>query len=502
MAGEEGGAGAGGAAGASGGAAGGHGGAHGGEPVVTQGPGHGTAHAATGDQLPAIKTNGERVVTSEAEDEYPISPRVHTPNPFSRKNTSMDLDDYFAGPRDIAKHSKWPLFLQMHGSILPKLIIPLLFVAAWSSWITVLHEQKIANLAIQSILLTVTGFVVGLGLSFRSSTAYERYAEGRRFWGQLTLTCQSLGRVFWIHVNERPEAPKQDMLSKLTVMNLLVAFCVALKHKLRFEPYAYYDDIGSMIDHLDTFAKDATDDNVFKPRDPNFFKAVGDKLGVSFAASNPRKAVKKATSPTGNLPLEILCYLGAYADEVVGNGQLPVPMTQTMLYNGIQALNDVLTNTERVLNTPLPIAYTIAISQITWIYILVMPFQLVGPLGYMAIPASIVASYIILGMVFIGREIENPFGSDVNDLPLELYCKQVMDDMETIASRPKPRMSDYVQSSRNKVLFPYSDSSYYAWAQRPESALRSALRNRPYANFERTTQTSNGPQNEKGDRNV
>ena len=32
----------------------------------------------------------------------------------------------------------------------------------------------------RSVLLTVLGFVVALALSFRSSTAYERYSEGRK----------------------------------------------------------------------------------------------------------------------------------------------------------------------------------------------------------------------------------------------------------------------------------------------------------------------------------
>lgn len=114
-------------------------------------------------------------------------------------------------------------------------------------------------------------------------------------------------------------------------MNMLVSFAVAVKHRLRFEPYSDYQGLGDLIDHMETFAKDATHDGVFKSKEPNFFKATGDRLGVSFAASNPRKTLKKSTSPTGNLPLEILCYLGAYADEIVANGQLPVPMTQTGL---------------------------------------------------------------------------------------------------------------------------------------------------------------------------
>lgn len=96
------------------------------------------------------------------------------------------------------------------------MIIPLSFVAAWSTAITLLTmlDDRV-DLSVGSVLLTVTGFVVGLGLSFRSSTAYERYAEGRRYWGQMTLTCQQLGRTFWIHVNERPEFQKQDLLAKL-----------------------------------------------------------------------------------------------------------------------------------------------------------------------------------------------------------------------------------------------------------------------------------------------
>jgi ion channel-forming bestrophin family protein len=105
--------------------------------------------------------------------------------------------------------------MQLHGSILPKMIVPLLLLACWASLITALQEQLGVQLGISSVLLTVTGFVVGLGLSFRTSTAYERYAEGRRYWGQLTLTAQSLGRVFWIHTNERPGQEKDDLLGKL-----------------------------------------------------------------------------------------------------------------------------------------------------------------------------------------------------------------------------------------------------------------------------------------------
>jgi Bestrophin, RFP-TM, chloride channel len=89
-------------------------------------------------------------------------------------HTSIELDDYFKGPRDIRHHSKVPIFLRIHGSVLPKMILPLLFVGMWATAITTV-SQYVYNLSVNSVLLTVLGFVVGLALSFRSSTAYGEY---------------------------------------------------------------------------------------------------------------------------------------------------------------------------------------------------------------------------------------------------------------------------------------------------------------------------------------
>lgn len=117
-----------------------------------------------------------------------------------------------------------------------------------------------------------------------------------------------------------------------TALNLLTAFAVALKHKLRFEPYTGYEDLANLIGHLDTFAGHATAETPEQAaiRRPGRVKAVGEYLGISFATSNPRKAIKKATRPLGNLPLEILTYLSSYLDELIDNGQLTVPIYHTI----------------------------------------------------------------------------------------------------------------------------------------------------------------------------
>ncbi|CAK7565742.1 MAG: hypothetical protein SEPTF4163_003667 [Sporothrix epigloea] len=441
---------------------------------------HDHAHDSSQDRPPDMAYSQGRIGATS-----PLPPQMQEFRPAVRQH-SIELDEYFTGPRDIQKHSKWPMFLQMHGSILPKMLLPLLAVGTWSMFVTSVSYFTQRNLGISSILLTVTGFVVGLGLSFRSSTAYERYAEGRRYWAQLMLATQALGRVFWVHAVEREGEKEKDMLTKITSLNLLLGFAVALKHKLRHEPYTGYDDLVHLVGHLDTFAFHATakePEKIHKPK-PNVCKLVGGYLGISFAASNPRKIIKRAKYPLGNLPLEILSYLACFSDEMVTNNQLVIPMHQTLAYNNIAVLNDVLVGTDRVLNTPLPIAYSIAISQITWVYVFLLPFQLYPTLKWVTIPATIVASYIILGILFIGREIENPFGHDVNDLPLESYCAQIAMDLDLLAAKKKHCNRDWVESLDNKVLYPVSMSSWHVWKARGEHRVRDALRARAEISLE------------------
>ncbi|KAE8387952.1 Bestrophin, RFP-TM, chloride channel-domain-containing protein [Aspergillus alliaceus] len=400
---------------------------------------------------------------------------------LDRRNSS-ELDRYFHGPRDLDKHSKWPTFLRMHGSVLPKMILPLCFVAVWATLITLI-SKFVHKLGINNILLTVMGFVVGLALSFRSSTAYERWADGRKYWSLLIQTSRNLARTIWVNTGEREgELGKEDLLGKLTAMNLILAFAVALKHKLRFEPDVAYEDLAGLVGYLDTFAKDAHDRQRLQPPRKSLWKATGEYLGVSFAESNPRKLVKRSKKPLGHLPLEILNHLSAYIDRCIANETLTVSLHQAQAINGLAALNEVVTGTERVLDTPLPAAYSIAISQIAWIYVMSLPFQLYNSLTWVTIPGSIVAAYIILGLATIGSEIENPFGQDVNDLPLDTYCRQIALELDIITAAPAPNVNEFSTRDENMVLYPLSTDSYNEWKDRSVEEIRAALRTKVVAN--------------------
>ncbi|KAF2469662.1 UPF0187-domain-containing protein [Lindgomyces ingoldianus] len=416
----------------------------------------------------------------------------------SRKPTgSVDMEDYFVGPRDMSKHSKWPFFLRMHGSVLPKMILPLTIVAAWSTLITIISEKKY-ELKISSMLLTVLGFVVGLAISFRTSSAYERYAEGRKYWSQLIFVGQNLARTIWIHTNEREgDEGKDDLLAKLTAMNLIVAFATALKHKLRFEPGIDYPDMKELVEYMDTFAR-AAEPEIPQVKESGKMKAIGEFLGVSFAESNPRKRIKRSKKPLGNLPLEILNHLSAYVNCIIENDTCKVVLYQSQAITSIVQLNEVLIGVERVLQTPLPIAYSIAISQITWVYVMMLPFQLWEDLRWVTIPGCIFAAYIILGIAAIGREIENPFGMDVNDLPLEAYCDELANDINIITSNPAPKPADFMRTNANMPMWPLSQSGYESWRMRSKQEIRDALMTKTKADM--TVRRSMNP--ERGTRST
>lgn len=139
-------------------------------------------------------------------------------------------------------------------------------------------------------------------------------------------------------------------------------------------------------------------------------------------------------------------------------------------------MTECMTECERVLNTPLPIAYKISFSQITLIYLYTLPLQLYPSLGYLTIPMTVVAAYIILGLATIGGTLENPFGSDTNDLPLDSYCQELASELDMITSRPARSLSDFMKKDENLVLHPISRSGYKQWMSRSDVDIRDALK--------------------------
>jgi len=223
----------------------------------------------------------------------------------------------------------------------------------------------------------------------------------------MVLTTRNLARIVWIHAAERDgDLGKEDLIGKLyhpqfeevnkprTCINNLLGFVVATKYRLRHQPLYNYSDLRPLIQNLSTFAKTAyLNDGQPPQRKYSVFRQAGQYLGIPGTSSDPLKPLRKGPRYFGNLPFEILTYLSAYMEIIIRNNTLKVSIMQTQVMNNLSTLLDCLTGMERVLGTPLPVAYNIAISQITWAYILILPFQLVIPLGWVAIPGTIGLSF-------------------------------------------------------------------------------------------------------------
>lgn len=82
------------------------------------------------------KSRGLRI---EIQDITPLKSRLDTETSLHKRLTEEAVT-YFEGPRDIQRHSKFPLFMRMNGGILPKMILPLAFIGIWATGVILIHK--------------------------------------------------------------------------------------------------------------------------------------------------------------------------------------------------------------------------------------------------------------------------------------------------------------------------------------------------------------------------
>ncbi|BAZ69138.1 hypothetical protein NIES4106_39090 [Fischerella sp. NIES-4106] len=111
-------------------------------------------------------------------------------------------------------------------------------------------------------------------------------------------------------------------------------------------------------------------------------------------------------------------------------------------------LVDNLDACERILKTPIPLAYVIHLKQLLLLYCVLLPFQIVESFGWLTglIVASI--SFTLFGIEAIGLEIENPFGYDINYLQLDAICNTIKPNIGDLIS-----LSPSTRSHTEKVCY-------------------------------------------------
>ncbi|KIJ15808.1 hypothetical protein PAXINDRAFT_99189 [Paxillus involutus ATCC 200175] len=135
------------------------------------------------------------------------------------------------------------------------------FFGAWAAAVCLIND-KVHSLALQPTLLTVGGTVLGFVISFRTTTSYDRYNEGRRLWSQIVFATRTFARTVWFHVPEdttgddtlpKDEAKVRTLIEKKTVINLLEGYAAATKHYLRGEDGIAYKDVHPFVQYLPSY---------------------------------------------------------------------------------------------------------------------------------------------------------------------------------------------------------------------------------------------------------
>ncbi|KAG8719951.1 hypothetical protein FRC08_001552 [Ceratobasidium sp. 394] len=183
--------------------------------------------------------------------------------------------DHFVGGLPVfhtSNQSIWTLANAFFATALCRAWNLIVLSTLWATCITLICE-KVRDLSIQPALLTVYGIVVGFVISYRTSSSFERYNEGRKLWSTIILATRTFSRTVWFHVpdspksesTEKPDSEQEDpkkadqarariLVEKCTVINLLEAFSVATKHYLRREDGTDYVDLYHLVKFLPVYA--------------------------------------------------------------------------------------------------------------------------------------------------------------------------------------------------------------------------------------------------------
>ena len=100
--------------------------------------------------------------------------------------------------------------------------------------------------------------------------------------------------------------------------------------------------------------------------------------------------------------------------------------------SSLDDLQGVLRALDRIRFTPLPFAYVNQLKVFMMIYLGTLPLVLIPKFDYMTLVGMFFAVYAFVGIEEIGLEIEDPFGDDPNDLPIEQICQGTKRDVAEI----------------------------------------------------------------------
>ncbi len=292
------------------------------------------------------------------------------------------------------------IFLLWRGSILPRIGPALLLNVVIAVLVTLAHGSLGAlKIPIGTVPFSLIGLPLAIFLGFRNSAAYDRFWEARKLWGEVILRARGLARQCQSLIDgDGPADHRRGGLDDLRVRMTLraAAFAHALRHQLR---------------------------NTDPQPDTRPYLC---------------EAESQAMQGFSNKPHFLLLRMGADLQEAVKSGRVE-PCLAANVDDTLSALGGAAAACERIRGTPIPFAYTLLLHRTAYLYCYLLPFGLVDSIGFMTPFVVLIIAYTFFGLDALGDEIEEPFGLEPNDLPLEALCRALEIDLrESVGDTAPP----------------------------------------------------------------
>lgn len=260
----------------------------------------------------------------------------------------------------------------------------LLFISLFSlglAYVIPKYFHHLNNLDKLFQVYSVIGFVISLLLVFRTNTAYDRWWEGRKIWGQLVNDTRNL--------SIKLHSLKLPLEEKIYFADMIVNFVFAMKEHLR--------------------------------------------NGVDFETLTLSKVDFEELQNSKHVPLKISSKMYNRLHELKQKNVLS-EAELLILDKNLNGLMDACGACERIKNTPIPYSYSLFIKKFIFIYTITLPLAFVTTFGYFTALITTFIFYALASMEVLAEEIEDPFGADDNDLPTDELAEKIKVNIkETLA---------------------------------------------------------------------
>jgi putative membrane protein len=174
-------------------------------------------------------------------------------------------------------------------------------------------------------------------------------------------------------------------------------------------------------------ADDTINRDFFRKIIPAFAYALKKHLGhetTRISLFDNDEQLEQQINKDKHIPNQIATLLFKHIQQLYSEGK--INGDQLIVLNAeLISFTDICGGCERIKNTPIPYSYSAFIKKFIFFYVMTLPFGYVFSLGYFIIPIVTFVFYVLASLEIIAEEIEDPFGGDEKDLPIDKIAANI-----------------------------------------------------------------------------